>query len=281
MRKLVIYPNLSLGGVTSVLRGRAAAEPKTEFDFVFLNDRGGRDAFADFDNVQPRIVNRSRLENFLTYSIPMRSYNEAYVLSHPDAANFISSDPNLAVTYEFHSSDLKVIERELDALKLENLARITAPSHTMVEKISGMLPARYRHRVSVIPNLVDPSVFHQHGPSDLFNNDPNIIPLVWVGRFDRGKGFRYLPRLLALLPENYVAYVVVSLESDPGRPTEFLNEANALGVAHRVRLLANLERPKMANLYRSAAKSGGWLVSTSLMESFGYAIVEALACGLC
>ena len=37
MRKLIFYPNLSKGGVSAVIRGRAQAEPDVQFDTVFLH----------------------------------------------------------------------------------------------------------------------------------------------------------------------------------------------------------------------------------------------------
>lgn len=284
MRKLIIYPNLSMGGVTSVLRGRAAHEPDTQFDFLFFREKGGANAFVNFDNVEVRVCEISRIPGFLSYLLSRKSYDEISVLSHPNTANLIAEDPNALVTYEFHSSDMDVIKDELKSLEISNMARIAAPSPTMVEQIAGLLPGRFKPRVQLVPNLVDVSVFTPDGSTrlkrafDEFGDES--IPLVWVGRFDKGKGYRYFLRLLALLPDNYVGFVAVSLEDDPKRPTEFLNEANALNVANRVRVLSNLSRDIISDLYRSTRDRGGWLVSTSLMESFGYAVAEALACDL-
>ncbi|WP_081993484.1 glycosyltransferase family 4 protein [Kocuria sp. ZOR0020] len=48
----------------------------------------------------------------------------------------------------------------------------------------------------------------------------------------------------------------------------------------RVQLLLNVPQTEMASIYRDARRSGGVLVSTSLLESFGYTVVEALSCHL-
>lgn len=53
-----------------------------------------------------------------------------------------------------------------------------------------------------------------------------------------------------------------------------------MGVGRRVHMFANLSRRDVAGLYRSARERNGWLVSTSLMESFGYSVAEALVCNL-
>lgn len=284
MRKLIIYPNYSMGGVTSVIRGRAAAEPATKFDVVFFQERGGDGAFDSFSNVEVRVCAENLIENYLTYWTGQISYDEISVLSHPKLANFLATRTEASVTYEFHSSDLKVIGREIEALDLRELSIVAAPSKTMAEQITSLLPRRFQSRVRVIPNLVDSTVFYSDGSPKLPFSKTGVgadaVPLVWVGRFDEGKGFRYFLRLLAQLPAEYVGMVVVSLEDDPQRSTKFFSEAASMGLVGRVRVFSNLSRQAMANLYWTARDSGGWLVSTSLMESFGYSVAEALACGL-
>lgn len=284
MRKLIFYPNLSLGGVTSVIRGRAANEPDTVFDLLFFYDRGGHLAFNEFPNVNVRICDPTRIPAYLNSLLADFTYDEISVLSAPEIANIVSEDSDRLVSYEFHSSDMSVIARELDTLNIEHLGRITAPSQTMVTKIAGLVEPRYRLRIQEVPNLVDTSVFQYSGSKDFTkafaNLGPNTIPLIWVGRFDKGKGFRYFLRLLSTLPPEFTGFVVVSLEQDPSRPSDFLSEAEAMGVSSRIQMFSNLERSVVADLYRSARDMGGWYVSTSLMESFGYAVAEALTCGL-
>lgn len=284
MRKLIIYPNCSKGGVTSVIRGRARAEQHVQFDVVFFNDRGGRNAFDDLPNVSVRIIRQDRSGNYFNYLLKHFRYDAISVLSHPKSANLLSENPELAVTYEFHSSDTKVMEREIGELNLDQLARIIAPTPQMTKIVSKFLPARIRPRVYVETNLVDTKLFSEDGSTDFFANsrfkqDDKGIPLLWVGRFDLGKGYQYMIRTLAQLPDEYFAIFVVSLESDPERANRFYRECAEMGVTHRVRLLLNLPQSVMGNLYRSVREAGGLAVSTSLMESFGYTVAEALACG--
>lgn len=284
MRKLIIYPNCSKGGVTSVIRGRARSEPYNQFDAIFFNDRGGRNAFDDLPNVTVRIARQDRSVNYFKYLMEHFRYDEISVLSHPKTANLLSENPEVALTYEFHSSDPKIVEREINDLNLDQLARITAPTPQMTRIIEKFLPARIRPRVHVKANLVDTLLFSEQGASDFFAKshfeiDKNAIPLLWVGRFDNGKGYRYMIRTLANLPENYVGIFVVSLESDPDRANNFYRECAEMGVQNRVRLFLNIPQNVMGTMYRSVRDAGGWAVSTSLMESFGYSVAEALACG--
>lgn len=285
MRKLIIYPNCSKGGVSSVIRGRAADEPNTHFDVVFFNDRGGLRTFSDISNVNVRIIREDRAIAYLTYIVSRMEYDSVHVLSTPKIANALVKASDVAVVYEFHSSNMTVVGEELKELDVDKMSQIAVPSEVMRLKIGERLPRRILARLIVTPNLVDHRVFSSEGPSDFFDRDPKLAdstlrPIVWVGRFDKDKGYQYAVRALAQLPENYFGIFVVSLEHDPIRTSRFLSECDAMGVRNRVQLYMNLSQPEIANLYRSARDRGGVYISTSLMESFGYAIAESMECGL-
>lgn len=283
MKTLFVYPNCSKGGVTSVIRARAINQPDDHFDLVFFNDRGGLGAFADLPNVNARIVRSDRAGSYLQYISSRQDYDEIRVISSPDIANTLSSSDSDLVIYEFHSSNLKVVENEISELNLDRLAEIVVPSAEMREWLTPRLKRRIRYRLRVEENLIDTSNFHSGRSGDFLRNFPlseDVRPIVWVGRFDSGKGVNYLPRILRQLPREYVAFVVVSLENDSNRAGAFLYECDAMGVGDRVHLLMNLSSAELGDLYRSAAIRDGWYLSTSLMESFGYAVREALECGL-
>ena len=285
MNKLIIYPNCSKGGVTSVIRGRARNERFTNFDVVFFHDRGGRNAFDDLPNVNVRVVSSGRGPNYLCYLGRVKPYAEISVLSHPETANRLSDLDNVSVSYEFHSSDMSIVKKEIKALNLDRLVNILAPSQQMVDLIREELPPRIRTRVRVERNLVDHYLFNKEGSADFFASsrfasDGESVPLVWVGRFDKGKGYQYFIRLIAALPMEFIGHVVVSLESDPQRAAAFWAECESMGVADRIRVYLNLPQAEVADLYRTARELEGWYVSTSLMESFGYSVAEARACGL-
>lgn len=281
MRSLTIYPNCSKGGVATVLRSRARRNPSDIYDFVFLEDRGGVMTFSDLENVNVRIVRSDRINAFLAAATSKELYDEVRVLSSPVVANALSLDDDLEVIYEFHSSDMGVVKNEIQKLEIDRLGQIVVPSEKMQDWVRELLPRRVQNRVRIEENLIDRGTFRT-GVSTSF---PGIVsdgvrPLLWVGRFDDGKGYVFLPRLLAQLPQEYEAYVVVSLEKDPARAGRFLAECDAMGVRDRVHLFMNLSPRALNELYNLAADCGGWMISTSLMESFGYAVREALASGL-
>lgn len=283
MRELIFYPNRSKGGVTTVIRGRAAADPGRHFDAVFLEERGGATAFDDLPNVESIVIRKDRSEAALKYLVSMREYERASVLSSPETVSHLAGA--LPVRYEFHSSDLKVVKAEIDAVNLDLIDEIAAPSEYMAEHVRSLLPKVHRRKVIVIPNLVDEGTFSPQGPATFFADGAgpaaaDARPLVWVGRLDRGKGYRHFVRAVAALPENFYGIMVISLESGPDRVSAFLNECAAMGVQQRIQLYLNLPQQDLASLYRWARDCSGLAVSTSLLESFGYFVAEANACGL-
>lgn len=285
MKQLIVYPNASKGGITSVIRGRAAAEPNVHFDALFFADRGGSQAFADLKNVRSAIIPKGRAESAAKYLYSKNFYDTISILSAPSIMKHLV-DVSAHVRYEFHSSDMNVNKREIDNLDLGQLDEVSVPSRFMASSIKQLIPAQFRKKITVTPNLVDQTIFSSQGSTDFYRDNQSIrmpsnaIPLVWVGRFDEGKGYRHFLRALSNLPSNYYGVVVVSLEKDPSRASAFLNEAAVAGVFDRVELYLNQSQHEMAKLYRWAAQRGGLAISTSLLESFGYFVAESTACGL-
>lgn len=283
MRTLIYYPNCSKGGVTSVIRGRAANNPDAQYDAIFSNERGGGPSFKGLRNVNVRVVRPDRMKTYLEYLTSRFEYDDIRVLSSPEIANNLASHDQNVVTYEFHSSDWDIVKGEIGKLDIDRMSKIVVPSETSRRAVAGLLPKRLVGRLVVESNLIDVNSFKPEGSDDFLDgvaNGCSMVPLVWVGRFDQGKGCDYLPRIIAQLPSECHAYVVVSLENDPQRVGRFLYECDAAGVRDRVHVYMNLFPAELGNLYRSAANKGGWFVSTSLMESFGYAVREAIECGL-
>lgn len=280
-RKIILYTNCSKGGVTSVIRNRALAEPDTEITAIFLNDRDGSSSFTDLANVNVRLVRRDRAISYLKYLLNSFTFDSVSILSEPEIANGVSAYSSVPVEYEFHSSDNTVIERELQILDLYRLDAIIVPSAFLRDKVSSLISRQSRLNILVEPNLVDTGTFIESF-SDRFASfahfdHGNIV--LWVGRFDKGKGYKQFLRILGALPPSFHGVAVVSLEADPSRAAEFFYEADCNNVSSRVTLFSNLSPKDMATLFGMARNSNGVLLSTSLMESFGYAVAEALAVG--
>src|SRR5699024_353680 len=225
---LFTYPNHSKGGVSAGLRGRAAAERSRMFYALFDYERNGDGIYDSFPNIEARVVRKDRQDSYLAYILSTFYVDEASILSNPSMVDKLSSVEDVFLRYEFHSSDINIVRAELDRLQAGRVDEFVVPSAYMANRLLSLGNPFVRRRLAVETNVVDSNVFKANGPSDFFDNDARdavggFVPLMWVGRFDKGKGYSYLLRCLSILPEYYVSYVVVSLEEDATRTIDFLS----------------------------------------------------------
>ena len=210
----------------------------------------------------------------------MRQRREIRFTSMPNEPASIRKVFDGRIVYEFHTSTKEVIERELETLELDSVDEIWTPSDWLRNVVVRRLDRPESAKCRTVPNLIDQNVFHTDVPATKIHLDEGQIPILWIGRFDKGKNGNDFFRALSLLDENIVPIMVVSYESEAGRTSKALHEARAYGLAERLQLFLNLSQHQLAGLYTWVRDRGGAFVSTSLAESFGYSIGEALACGL-
>ncbi len=280
-RILTLYPNCSLGGMTTVYRNRIARHPEHIFDFIFLHEHGGRGAFVCHPNADVRIVKKDRLGAYIAYVTKTIDYDEIRITSLPDIVSAIAQTSEAKLIYEFHSSDLNILSNEISQLDFSRIKEMWVPSRYLKGMIAPLLIADDANKLNVVPNLLDIDIFNPIGAvAPLCDIDSQARPLVWLGRLEKGKNYKDFLRTLRLLPDEYMGILIVSLEDKPGRMSEALYEINMLGVSGRVKILQNLPQEAIADIYRFASMKNGFLCSTSLSESFGYAVLEAAMAGL-
>jgi len=264
--------------MSTVLRGRATNDTATTFDFLYHNEAGGRNSLAGTPNIMLHRVAKGRIDAMAQYLATTQSYRDISITSMPELANKVAGVRPDVVSYEVHSSDEGVVTKELAKLDPDRIAAIQVPSRFSAQMVAAVAP-QFASRVSVRPNLL-PAV-EPLGADQTTNFDfEGRTPLLWVGRLDKGKNPNDFLRALALLPDIYTGIVVLSLENAPERISRFLGYAASLGLAKRIRVVMDLSPSRLAGLYAEVARAGGSFVSTSLMESFGYGVLEATSSGL-
>lgn len=273
---LSVYPNCSLGGMTSVYLGRMMSEKDVKFDFLFMNDKGGKDAF---NTVDYRIIRKDRLKSYFEYLIKNSNYSEIRITSLPELTHSIPEAFSEAkIIYEFHTSSLDVIEREINKLKITSISEIWVPSLYLKNIIQGFISEDIN--INVVPNIVNIEVFDPQKVVQDISFPKNSRPIFWVGRLDKGKNYKDFFRMLSLLPEEYEGYLILSFENEAARISEALLETEMYRINNRVHFLLNLTQTELADLYVNSYESKGIYCSTSLAESFGYGVLEAALCGL-
>lgn len=263
--------------MTTVYRNRAITQPDDQFDFIFNNNFSGAESYA-LPNAEIRIIPSSRTEAYLKYHATRGRYDEVRLTSFPKLAACVPE--GIKLIYEFHSSDEQVLQNEISLLDTDRVDEFWVPSRFLKEVVDTFLHQKTDKSSIVVSNIVDKTTFKPHSVEMPGALKENTIPIVWVGRFDKGKNPLDLLRALSLVNDNYHAFIVVNLESDPNRIANFLSEAAQYGVSSQITVMQNLSPSEVSDLYNFAASKGGVLCSTSLGESFGYAIAEAHECGL-
>ncbi|MFF2156360.1 glycosyltransferase family 4 protein [Paenibacillus chitinolyticus] len=107
------------------------------------------------------------------------------------------------------------------------------------------------------------------------------VPIIgWVGRIEPNKNWRSLLEVGRLFktrnrPVEIRMYVDNTLGSEEG---EFRKLVADYELGSRLTVQANLPHKEMARQYSVIGDSGGVLLSTSRVEGFGYAVLEAMCC---
>lgn len=261
-------------------RARALHSPDFHFDHVFEVDRGGMGMFEVLPNAEARIVQKSRMINYLNYILSESGYDQVRITTQPAVVGGLNVPKGTDVVYEIHSPTVETIRRELVALDVSKVDEVWVPSGWSANTVQSVLPNKKHVTVRVVPNLVDDRSFHGGNGEPRVSLSREGIPISWIGRLENTqKNYLDFLRLLSILPEKYYGLMLYSYENDPGRLEKFLGDAAMLGVVDRVRLYSDVPQADVADIHRAVRDAGGVFCSTALSESFGYAVLEAGLCG--
>jgi glycosyltransferase involved in cell wall biosynthesis len=134
------------------------------------------------------------------------------------------------------------------------------------------------HAIAVVPNCLDMSLF-PHGDLSTF---PQLPVLAWVGKLDEHKnwrGFLKVASKVAGSGPRACFWLVGGHTASIMKQTELVDEVADRGLAERCRWFPRIEYAAMHKLYAAVRQSGGAVVVTSINESFGMSVLEALVCG--
>ena len=153
-------------------------------------------------------------------------------------------------------------------------AFILPPTLHLMELVMGMFPSLPRF---IFPNLLDMDLFHY------IPNDPPTFPVIaWIGRLEPNKNWLdYLiisHQIIKSCPSArlwmfYDSQLIISEELE-----HMQAKVEQLGLGPNLMMLDNIPNREMPVFLSLIGDSGGILLSTSLLEGFGYAVAEAISC---
>jgi L-malate glycosyltransferase len=161
---------------------------------------------------------------------------------------------------------------------------------TILAYADGILYPRTPHLISLVnkyyPNK-NKFCFHNCINTEIFHNlqgfkvESNPV-IGWVGRLEENKNWRgFLDIAATLLKQNqninfwmFVDDTLSTLEEE----NSYHQKVILLKLNSHITRFSNIPHKDMPYYYSRIANSGGLLCSTSKVEGFGYAIVEAMSC---
>lgn len=279
MRALFVYCYCTMGGVETGMRFRLSGLDRhgVSAQGVFLRDYGGKAALRGLEDRVHVGVDEPRFAEILQRgSFDVVSIIDSFeVFDWLERAGFQGR-----VVVELRSSYRHTLEK-IAGMAGRRVDAILVPSRFQAENIQGFLPKGFIGTVPVfvVPNFVDLEVF---SPAKLDTPGLNSPVVCWVGRIDPLKNwseFLEISRRLAAKPD-LEFWMVGGGRSDPKNRDEFRKAlADRLAVAARLRWWPIVNNRSMPRLFSLVAGSGGCVVLTSICESFGFAALEAQACG--
>lgn len=153
-------------------------------------------------------------------------------------------------------------------------AVLIPPTAHLLELFITHCPWLHRY---VIPNIVDVNSFRP-----VPGEPPRDPVIAWVGRLESNKNWSEYLTIAAQIrlskPDLHLW-----MFHDPELATEeeklkFNDQLLRLGLNDRLNVFTNVPNHVMPVYYSSIAGSGGFLLSSSMMEGFGYAVAEAICC---
>ncbi|MGG0487015.1 glycosyltransferase [Priestia aryabhattai] len=110
----------------------------------------------------------------------------------------------------------------------------------------------------------------------------NQIIIGWVGRIEENKNWRDFltigANLIQKSPNIHLWMFEDNTLSTKEERRNFENRIKELGIKDNLTIYANQPHSKMAEYFSKIGDSGGFLCSTSKVEGFGYAVLEAMVC---
>lgn len=278
IKALFVYRYCTMGGVETGMRFRIGALPKhgIEAHALFLRDYGGRSAFSDLDGR----VFFGPTESGFADLVRTQAYDVISVIDSFDVLEWIDRmDFGGKVMVELRSTYEHTLVH-LKRLADHRLDGILVPSSFQADNVRPYLPRKLRDSIPcyVAHNFVDVEMFRRD-PQTVAQDDRRIV--CWIGRIDPLKNWADFLRVADLLADrdDVVFWMVGGGGSKEDERTKFRKAIGKTWIAPRLRWWPLLPNAKMPSLYSLVVNSGGLVLLTTKCESFGFAALEAMACG--
>ena len=273
-RILFVYQALSKGGTGSVIFNRMVELNLRGISSraIFLQHHGGM-----MDELKDQIIVSTDVEVLKRY---IQDFHPCCAL-HFDTPELVPLlqdwSPDVHQIYEVHTTYAKKYRPLNDLDIMRHIKGVIVPSEFQARAVKQFKPVLDKP-IYVVPNGLSENFFVQQDGYEV-----NKAPIVaWVGRLESHKNwlmFLDIARRIAQADPIAQIWMIGGHRSTEIQHQIFWDTIVRYGLVNRLRWFPEVPGSRMPILLHTVASSGGCLVSTSKGESFGLAVLEAMACG--
>lgn len=268
------YPS---GGVETLARQRSHALKRRGIDFHFLYYKHG----PGIQNIETNSTFITNNDKEIEEIINKGNYEVIIVCSDH---SFLPRIRNL----NFKGKLIYEVQGLGSFLEAEEVLRQAQPN--VKGNADAILLPETPHLIRLIQKfypLIKKYSFHNCIDTNMFsykktNRGENHPIIGWVGRIEENKNWKgFLEIGYELIKINPLIKLWMFIDSsltDPSQEEQFKNILNQYKLNNNLNIHDNIPHQKMPEYYSLIRDSGGFLCSTSKVEGFGYAIVEAMSC---
>lgn len=269
IRVLFAYEYLTYGGVETVIRTRLHQLSKYGIEAWawFRKPGSGVQLFTEFED-RVFVGKTPRISNMLRNGF----FDLVSVFDPGDILSLLERGQRLVVV-ECHSPYIENLDY-LRSLRPGQVEVILVPSshqrHVVEDRLTESIP------IMVVPNALSAEFSKPLIP---FRPRPPRPVIAWIGRLDSLKNWKAFLELASRVVSNgqdVEVWMVGSFPPNSGSQ-DLYQLAKRLDLLGRLRWFQNLPHERMPRLLDAVRDSGGVLICTSLGESFGMAVAEAMA----
>jgi glycosyltransferase involved in cell wall biosynthesis len=271
---LFVYQFLTRGGVEAVIFNRMAelARRGIESRALFFKDYGG--GVDEFSHQILISKDKEEMKEFVQAFQP----GWALHFDTPDLVPFLPNwIPGIKQAYEVHTTYTKNYPSSNDENLSKNIRGFIVPSESQAEMVRKLL-RKFGKPVMVVPNGLNDSFFSSQPPR--FTASAPVV--IWIGRLEAHKNWMMFLKLvekISLSHPQALFWMVGGSHATEEQQQILWHKIVTLQLEKRFRWFPEVSASLIPGILQEVSRSGGCLVSTSKGESFGLAVLEALASG--
>lgn len=278
MKILYIYKYGIFGGVcTQIFNRLTYLNSVATVDLLFFKDYGASRLFK-----QNTIFFTDKIAN-ISRIIYNGSYDFISIIDTPEALDALKDNhlPGTKVIIEVHTTTatLSYLNDLRDNIeRMQYISYIITPSQYLLERIENEFKFATIKPVHIIPNTLDTLLFSYISDSAV----PGRKIVLWVGKLDNHKnweGFLDVAAKISVKNENCLFWMIGGYTAPKDRIQALIQMIDDLNLSEKVKWFPLIKYEHMPLVYSLVLNSGGCHMITSLNESFGMTMIEAISVG--